>query len=73
MSYILLGILIQVLFLLAKKLHQIHLKLRMICKNMIKRSKKVVLADLYLIKIHLLILKLFVGKEISSWVMKLLH
>ena len=45
----------------------------MICRNMIKWSKKVVLANLYLIKIHLLILKLFVGKEISSWVMKLLH
>lgn len=34
---------------------------------------KTALANLYLIKIHLLILKLFVIKEISPWVMRILH
>jgi hypothetical protein len=40
---------------------------------MIKWTIETALANLYLIKIHLLILKLFVIKEISSWVMKILH
>jgi len=40
---------------------------------MMKVTKETVLANLYLIKIHLLIFKLFIVKEISSWMMKILH
>jgi hypothetical protein len=40
---------------------------------MMKLTKETVLANLYLMKIHLLILKLFFVKEFSSWMMKILH
>jgi hypothetical protein len=42
-------------------------------KNVIKLTKEAALANLYLMKIHLLIIKLFIIKEISSWMMKILH
>jgi hypothetical protein len=42
-------------------------------KNLIKLTKEAALANLYLMKIHLLIIKLFIIKEISSWMMKILH
>jgi hypothetical protein len=38
-----------------------------------KVTKETVVANLYLMKIHLLILKLFIIKEVSSWMMKILH
>jgi hypothetical protein len=40
---------------------------------MMKLTKETVVANLYLIKIHLLIIKLFILKEFSSWRMKILH
>jgi len=40
---------------------------------MVKVTKETVVANLYLMKIHLLILKLFVVKEFSSLMMKKLH
>jgi len=40
---------------------------------MMKLTKETLLANLYLMKIHLLILKLFIVKEFSSWMMKILH
>jgi hypothetical protein len=40
---------------------------------MMKLTKETVLSNLYLMKIHLLILKLFIVKEFSSWMMKILH
>jgi|CryGeyStandDraft_7_1057128.scaffolds.fasta_scaffold05587_10 hypothetical protein len=40
---------------------------------MVKVTKETVVANLYLMKIHLLILKLFVVKEFSSLMMKILH
>ena len=39
---------------------------------MMKVTKETVVANLYLMKIHLLILKLFITKEVS-WMMKILH
>ena len=38
-----------------------------------KLTKETVLANLYLMKIHLLIFKLFIVKEFSSRMMKILH
>jgi len=40
---------------------------------MMKVTKETVVANLYLMKIHLLILKLFIVKEFSSLMMKILH
>ena len=40
---------------------------------MMKVTKETVVANLYLIKIHLLILKLFITKEFSSLMIKILH
>jgi len=40
---------------------------------MMKLRKETVLANLYLLKIHLVIFKLFIVKGFSSWVMKILH
>ncbi len=40
---------------------------------MMKVTKETVLANLYFMKIHLLILKLFIIKEVSSLMMKILH
>jgi hypothetical protein len=41
--------------------------------NMMKWKKEGVLANLYLMKIHLLIIKRFIAKGISSWIMKFFH
>ncbi len=38
-----------------------------------KWGKEGILAKLYLMKIYFLIIKLFISKEISSWVMKIFH
>jgi hypothetical protein len=42
-------------------------------KGMTKWRKEGILANLYLMKIHFLIIKQFISKEISSWVMKIFH
>jgi len=47
-----------------------------VCKqgqNVINLTKEATLAKLYVMRIHLLIIKLFIIKEISSWMMKVLH
>jgi hypothetical protein len=40
---------------------------------MLKWTKKEVLANLYLMKIHILIFKLFIIRELSSWRIKIFH
>jgi hypothetical protein len=40
---------------------------------MMKVTKETVVANLYLMKIHLLILKLFIIKEVSFWMSKIFH
>jgi len=40
---------------------------------MVKLTKETLLANLYLLKIHLLIFKLFIVKGFSFWVMRILH
>jgi hypothetical protein len=40
---------------------------------MMRHAKRIAWADPYFIKIHLLIFKLFLDKEPSSWMMKMLH
>jgi len=42
-------------------------------ESMTKWRKEEILANLYLMKINFLIIKVFVFKEISSWVMKIFH
>ena len=42
-------------------------------KSTIDRKKEGVLANLYLMKIHFLIMKLLIIKGISSYLMKILH
>jgi len=39
--------------------------------NMMQWKKEGVLANLYLMKIHFLIIRLFIAKGISSWIMKI--
>jgi len=42
-------------------------------KDILKWGKEGLLANLYLMKIHFLILKLFLIKEFSFWMMKVFH
>jgi hypothetical protein len=56
-----------------KNCTQFHLIVLNGGKNLIKLTKETALANLYLMKIHLLILELFIVNEISSWMMKILH
>lgn len=42
-------------------------------KTMMNFTKETVVANLYLMKIHILIIKLFIVKEFSSLMMKILH
>jgi hypothetical protein len=51
----------------------IHLIVSNKGENVIKLTKEAALANLYLMKIHLLIIKLFIIKEISSWMVKILR
>jgi len=41
--------------------------------KMMKRTKEEALANLYLMRIHLTILKLFILKEITAWVVRIFH
>jgi hypothetical protein len=59
------------LFELAKNLQVASIRDRMFLKNMSDSTKRT--AWVNLVKIHLLLLKLIVVKEISSWMMKVLH
>jgi hypothetical protein len=51
----------------------LHLIVRSKGKNLTKLTKQAALANLCLMKIHLLIVKLFTINEISSLMMKILH
>ena len=42
-------------------------------KDILEWTKEGLLANLYLMKIHFLILKLFIIKEFSFWMMKVFH
>ena len=59
------------LFELAKNLQVVSIRDRMFSKNMSDSTKRAEWVNL--VKIHLLLLKLIVVKEISSWMMKVLH
>jgi hypothetical protein len=50
-----------------------HLIVRNKDKNLTKLTKEAALANLCLMKIHLLVLKLFIINGIFSWMMKILH
>ena len=40
---------------------------------MLRRTKEGMMANLYLMKIRFLILRLFIVKEFSTWMMKVFH
>ena len=59
------------LFELAKNLQVVSMSDRLLSKNMSDSRKKI--AWVILLKIHFLLLKLIVVKEVSLWLMKVFH